>query len=199
MGNNIFQEQVDIVRIAMEVLLESFERELKEETALNQAVIEKKLKALEGERKVFEEAYEKLKPIAEAKQRLLVNQADQMILKGQQEEADKLHNEAEEVKGNLAGMEEKRERFSRDHLRLLEWEMPECARKPYYETYPSIKQSLLQVQASLIKLMDGSVNVLESFIQKNSLNNFSVVMDDLTPDEKTVTWQRLWTWFSGKK
>ena len=199
MGNNIFQEQVDVVKTGIERLLKLFETELKDKTASKREPFERELKDLEAQRKVLEEAYEKLTPIAEAKERLLLNQVDQMIVEGRQEDADKLRKEAQEVKNSLQALEEKREKNINRHLWVSEWEIDGAPGGVYADTYDSVKESLLQVQASLIKLMDGTANVLEGFIQKHHLNNFSVSRDTLTSPETSPTWQRLWLWFSGRK
>lgn len=198
--NTIFDKETEAVKKAIEALQEMHRAALYDGAKAAQKPIEEELAEKEDEGIELAKLYEEQKPIAEAKVRLLRNASDEAIVRGDPAEAARLSQEAESVLQNLADIKAREQRYYAVSEQL-ENRLWSSAGGVYGDVYPSLRKSLIEIQKELVSLLDGTVNLLESFQQKHNFHR-RVDKDDLTPSEyglEAPIWRALWGWYSGRK
>jgi hypothetical protein len=199
MDDTIFDKNIRAIMKLVGDLREAHRVSLFDKTAAAQEPLTKELAAKEAEALELAELYEKTKPVAEAKIRLLQHDADVAIVKGDEAKAIRLRQEAEAVKKDLAAIKEREQKCYIQEL--TKFKLRGAAGEIYEAVYPGIRKSLIDIQKLLVELLDGTVTLLESFNQAHNLHG-RVDPNDLTPQEYGVeepVWRSLWMWYSGRK
>lgn len=109
---------------------------------------------LNAEAKTLSEAAEKLRPMAEARQRVISRQTDDLLAAGDEEQAGALRAEGEELGNNLKNTLD-RAQSCRTRAMELQRQIQSAGAKIYAETHPEIRLSTVEVCREIVNLFDA--------------------------------------------
>ena len=147
------------------------------------------------------ESVGKLRPISEAKVRLLLHQVDERLAAGDTEVAERLRAEAKALEDNLQASLDRGE-ACRSQARELASRMRAAGPAAYAEAYPQIRVATVEVCRAVVALLDTVHDGLVRHAAEYGCPVKHMDLADLTPrehgSERTI-FQGLLRWFGGRR
>lgn len=170
-------------------------------------------KGAEAER--LRRSHSELTPRIEAKLRILDGEIDAAVAAGRDDEAQGKRDEARNLKSNLEQIPEQ-VRACESRVTALQSQQRQLARRIFEESYPEIRKSLVQVELSLVNLLDRVWDEMNRYARETD-NEARLAMPgqphvpalvtmihkvNLTPYDTGLeghTFARLLEWFGGRR
>ena len=155
---------------------------------------------LHAESKTLSEAAQQLRPIVEAKVRVLMRQVDDALIRGDQDEAASLRAQAKNLEDQLQATVQNAESCEARAIQL-ERQIKGTGLKVYAQFYPSIRLATVEICRAVVNLFD---TVQDGLVRHAAENGYAVKHMDLinlTPyengPERTI-FLALLRWFGGR-